>query len=62
MFALTLLLLSVAADPAFVAIPPEAKILDGLRQQHPRLIATAEDLDRVKGLIAVATPCAAKVI
>ena len=60
MFALTLLLLSVAADPAFVTIPPEAKILDGLRQQHPRLIATAEDLDRVKGLIAD-DPRAAKI-
>ena len=60
MFALTLLLLTVAADPEFVAIPPEAQILDGLRQQHPRLIATAEDLDRVKALIAN-DPRAAKI-
>ncbi|MBN2473604.1 MAG: heparinase II/III family protein [Pirellulales bacterium] len=61
MFTFTLLLLTaVAADPSPARVPAEAEILHTLRPEHPRLIATSDDLARLKKLIA-AEPRAAEI-
>jgi len=45
-----LILLATAADP--IAVPAEGEILTTLRPEHPRLIAMADAVPRVKKLIA----------